>query len=86
VNEASVVELICDRRFFDEREVNVMSSIAYVVGSAEGRGCNASILGKKPPISHPLNCKEACPYGYDRPFCFPCYKKIMQGHKTERRG
>ena len=49
-----------------------MATVVFVVGSAEERGCNASVLGKKEPVSHPVNCKEECPYGYDRPFCFPC--------------
>lgn len=44
-----------------------MATVVFVVGSAEERGCNASVLGKKEPVSHPVNCKEECPYGYDRP-------------------
>jgi len=63
-----------------------MATVVLVVGSTEERGCNASVLGKKAPVSHPVNCKEECPYGYDRPFCFPCYKKIMQEHRARRRG
>jgi hypothetical protein len=30
------------------------------------------------PVSHPQNCENECVYGYDRPFCFPCYKKILK--------
>jgi len=34
--------------------------------------------GKGTPVSHPQNCENECVYGYDRPFCFPCYKKILK--------
>lgn len=40
----------------------------------------------KAPISHPKNCREECPYGYDRAFCFPCYKKLMEGMPKKRKG
>ena len=36
-------------------------------------------IGNRPPISHPQNCSQECPYGHDRSFCFPCYKKLMEG-------
>lgn len=29
-------------------------------------------------INHPGNCSKGCPYGKNRPFCFPCYKKLMK--------
>lgn len=37
----------------------------------------SSVIGRGEPIAHPKNCKHECPYGYNKPFCFPCYKKIM---------
>ena len=40
-------------------------------------------IGNRPPISHPQNCSHECPYGHDRSFCFPCYKKLVEG--TEKR-
>ena len=36
-------------------------------------------IGNRPPISHPQNCSQECPYGHDRSFCFPCYKKLVEG-------
>ena len=47
-----------------------------------------SVIGKKEPIKHPVNCKTECPYGYDRAYCFPCYAKIMaefRGVRASRR-
>ena len=29
-------------------------------------------------INPPGNCSKGCPYGKNRPFCFPCYKKLMK--------
>ena len=46
------------------------------------RPTEVSVIGKKFPNSHPVNCKEECPYGLDKAFCFPCYKRLMgAGHK-----
>lgn len=42
------------------------------------------IIGKKEPLSHPVNCKNECPYGYDRAFCFPCMLKIQREMKAKR--
>ncbi len=42
-----------------------------------GGGNNVSAINMKEPVAHPVNCKHECPYGYDKAFCFPCYKKIM---------
>ena len=41
--------------------------------------------GKGLPIDHPKNCAHECPYGYDRAFCFPCYKKNMEEHNAKRK-
>lgn len=41
--------------------------------------------GKGLTIDHPKNCAHECPYGYDRAFCFPCYKKIMEEHNAKRK-
>ena len=51
-----------------ERQGNTMSG-AYI---------EKNRTGAKPPVNHPQNCKEECPYGYDKAFCFPCYKKLME--------
>lgn len=40
----------------------------------------------KPPLNHPQNCKEECCYGYDKAFCFPCYKKLMKEMQRKRKG
>jgi len=37
------------------------------------------------PVSHPQNCENECIYGYDRPFCFPCYKKILKEMREKRK-
>ncbi|MCF0127760.1 MAG: hypothetical protein HUJ70_04280 [Pseudobutyrivibrio sp.] len=34
-------------------------------------------VSQRPPIDHPKNCREECCYGYNRAYCFPCYKKLM---------
>ena len=44
-----------------------------------------SAIGKEAPAATPVNCKEACPYGHDRAFCFPCYKKIMEEHRAAKK-
>lgn len=43
-------------------------------------------MGQKEPLNHPANCKNECPYGYDKAFCFPCYKKIMSEMPIRKRG
>lgn len=42
-------------------------------------------VGLKEPIAHPVNCKNECPYGYNRAFCFPCMLKIERECKTVRK-
>ena len=37
----------------------------------------SSAIGNDGPTAHPLNCRNECPYGRDRAFCFPCYAKIL---------
>ena len=32
----------------------------------------------------PCNCKQPCPYGNGKTFCWPCYKKLMKAHRAER--
>ena len=41
---------------------------------------------RKGIVNHPENCKHECPYGFDRAFCWPCMKKIMEEHNATRRG
>lgn len=45
----------------------------------------SSVLGKKIPNAHPCNCKQECPYGKDRAFCFPCMKNIMEEHRASKK-
>ena len=42
------------------------------------------MVGRKPPVSHPHNCRNECPYGYDRSYCFPCYAKIMAEQRAKK--
>lgn len=44
-----------------------------------------SAMGKESPAEHPKNCRSECPYGHDRAFCFPCYKKIMDEHRKAKK-
>ena len=41
-------------------------------------------IGGRPPISHPQNCRNECPYGHDKAFCFPCYKKLMEEMRSKK--
>lgn len=40
--------------------------------------------GGIPPVSHPQNCRNECPYGHDKDFCFPCYKKLMEEMRSKK--
>lgn len=40
-------------------------------------GVPSRIIGGKMPVPQPTNCKNHCPYGYGKAFCFPCMKKIL---------
>ena len=44
-----------------------------------------SAIGKEAPAANPVNCRVKCPYGHDRAFCFPCYKKIMEEHRAAKK-
>ena len=44
----------------------------------------SSCVGKKEQLAHPCNCKNECPYGYGRAFCFPCMARIMTSHRANR--
>ena len=59
-----------------EREGITMSGVYY----------EESKNGNKPPVSHPHNCRSECPYGHDKSFCFPCYKKLMEEMQRKRKG
>jgi len=37
------------------------------------------------PNPTPQNCKNPCPYGAGRPFCFPCYAKILKEHREMKK-
>ena len=61
------------------KEYNVMRTTG-VTG-----GAYSSVIGKKAPLNHPVNCNDECPYGYDKAFCFPCMKKIMEEHRAAKK-
>ncbi|MBP5607919.1 MAG: hypothetical protein J6X66_06590 [Lachnospiraceae bacterium] len=42
------------------------------------------MIGRKPPVAHPQNCRNECPYGHDRAYCFPCMKMIMEERRKAR--
>ena len=58
-------------------------SAHYNVISTSGNN-NSSVVGQPEPIAHPQNCKHECPYGHNKAFCFPCYAKIMEEHRTAK--
>ena len=39
-----------------------------------------SAVPKREPdvVRSPRNCKNPCPYGRGREFCFPCYAQLMK--------
>lgn len=41
--------------------------------------------GYRPPLAEPENCKNHCPYGYGKSFCFPCMAKIMAEHRAAKK-
>ena len=43
-----------------------------------------SAIGKRLPNAHPCNCKNECPYGKDRPFCYPCYAQILAEYRKKK--
>ena len=47
-------------------------------------GKSYSGIGGRPPISHPQNCSHECPYGHDKSFCFPCYKKLVEDMRKKK--
>ena len=63
-------------------------SAQYNVAKTTGvfGGYQSSAIGAREQINHPKNCNEECPYGYDRAFCFPCYKKLMSEMPLKKRG
>lgn len=64
-----------------------MMSFAHNVEAATGvyGGYHDSPLGKKEPLNHPKNCKHECCYGFNRAFCWPCMKKIMEEHNAAKK-
>ncbi len=45
----------------------------------------SSAIGRREPLAHPCNCNNECPYGYNRAFCFPCMKKIVEEYRTAKK-
>lgn len=52
-------------------------------GDREGRHNRG--IGERLPVSHPVNCNQECPYGFDKAFCFPCYKKLLAEMRKKKR-
>ena len=61
-----------------------MREIVIELEGAKGSS-EVSVIGKKFPNSHPVNCKEECPYGLDKAFCYPCYRRLMAGKNKSSR-
>ena len=60
-------------------------TVAEAYKDTEGQnGKNYSGIGGRPPISHPQNCSHECPYGHDKSFCFPCYKKLVEDMRKKK--
>lgn len=57
-------------------DISVKES-AYVIN-------DVCMVGRKPPVAHPKNCRNECPYGHNRSYCFPCYKKIMEERRAAK--
>ena len=43
------------------------------------------MIGRKPPVAHPKNCRTECPYGHNRANCFPCMKKILEERRAAKK-
>lgn len=39
-------------------------------------------MGESP---YPLNCSHPCCYGYSRPFCFPCMRKLLEEREKNKK-
>jgi hypothetical protein len=59
-------------------------SAAHNIENTTGVNGTRYGIGNRAPINHPQNCSQECPYGHDRPFCFPCYKKLVGDKKRKR--
>lgn len=77
-NNVSSCHKIKGWHFLMERRTDTMS-VAHNRENTTGVNGTHYGIGNRPPISHPQNCSQECPYGHDRSFCFPCYKKLMEG-------
>lgn len=53
--------------------------------SRSTRTTYSTAIGQKEPLAHPQNCKNECPYGYGRAFCFPCMAKIMNERNAAKK-
>lgn len=59
----------------------------YIVKNRTGvYGTHFESVGGQTRASHPQNCSKECPYGRDKSFCFPCYKKLMEEMHSKRKG
>ncbi|SCY63283.1 hypothetical protein [Butyrivibrio sp. INlla14] len=54
--------------------------------SFEKSGMDSTPKDRAPVLggSTPYNCKNPCPYGHGRTFCWPCYKKIVEKSRMKR--
>lgn len=44
-----------------------------------------SPMGRGEGTAHPKNCRQECPYGKGKAYCFPCMKKIMSEHQETKK-
>ncbi len=44
-----------------------------------------SPMGRGEGTAHPKNCRQECPYGKGKAYCFPCMKKIMGEHMEAKK-
>lgn len=63
------------------KDKNMSKTVVNGMGGAP-KTVTRSVIGQKEPVAHPKNCKNECPYGYGRAFCWPCMAKIMAEHRA----
>ena len=71
--------------FYCQERIKKMSMIDIeVVRKTAFEKPYTSAIGKEEPAADPKNCRNKCPYGHGRSFCFPCYAKIMAEHREAK--
>lgn len=51
----------------------------------EKKPATVQVSGEEEPrtVPSPRNCKEPCPYGRYREFCWPCIAKLMKKERNK---